>query len=254
MALEEARHLGRGLQEPIGEALAPEAGVIDGAALTNAGHDVLEHPALRRVIEHVVRRDGRHASRTGCFLKPVEPQRVVWPEAPGQGQIGAVAEVALQAPQATGKPVVDPARHENDNLPFAPRGHIVPAEPAGALTGPPLTDRQKPAKPAVGGAIRRIDQHRRPVLKVETASDDEPNACGLRGIVGPHDPGKRVAIDDAERRDPEHRSLREQFLGARCAAQETEVGRDLKLGVGHAKSPCRNHRTPSTAGPSRKTQ
>ena len=82
VALEEARHLGRGLQEPIGETLAPEAGVIDGAALTNAGHDVLEHPALRRVIEHVVRRDGRHASRTGCFLKPVEPKSVVWPEAP----------------------------------------------------------------------------------------------------------------------------------------------------------------------------
>ena len=65
MALEEPRHLGRGLQEPIGEALAPEAGVIDRAALANAGHDVLEHPALGRVIEHVVRRDGRHASRTG---------------------------------------------------------------------------------------------------------------------------------------------------------------------------------------------
>ena len=113
--------VGRGLQEPIGETLAPEAGVIDGAALTNAGHDVLEHPAFRRVIEHVIRRDGRHASRTGSFLKPVEPQRVVWPEAPGQGQIGAVAEVALQPPQATGKRVVDPARHENDNLSFAPR-------------------------------------------------------------------------------------------------------------------------------------
>ena len=145
-------------------------------------------------------------------------------EASGQGEISTVPEVALQAPQATAEPVIDATGHENDNLPLAPRGHIVPAEPAGALAGTPLTDGKKPTKPAVGGAICGINQHRRPVLKVETASDDEPNARDLRGIVGPHDPGKRVAIDDTQRRDHQHRSLGEQFLGARCSSQEAKVG------------------------------
>ena len=61
MPFKQSRHLGRGLQELIREALAPEAGAVDRAPLADAGHDILEHPPLGRVIEHVVRRDGRHA-------------------------------------------------------------------------------------------------------------------------------------------------------------------------------------------------
>src|SRR4051794_25898504 len=73
--------------------------------------------------------------RAGHFLEPIEPKGVVRSEASGQGKIRTLAEVVLQAPQTTAELVIDPARKENDDLTFAPFGHIVPAKPAGALAG-----------------------------------------------------------------------------------------------------------------------
>ena len=74
-------------------------------------------------------------------------------------------------------------------------------------------------------------------MKVKTATDDEAHASHLRGLVSPHDPGERVAVNDTQRGNAEHGGLREQLFGARCPAQEAEVRCDLKLGVGHPNSP-----------------
>ena len=48
----------RGFQVAVGEALAPEAGVVDRAALADAGEDVLQDAAAGGVVEHVAGHDG----------------------------------------------------------------------------------------------------------------------------------------------------------------------------------------------------
>ncbi len=62
---EQARHFFGRLQMAIGEALAAKADLVDGAAFADAGQHILQHAPLRRVIEHVAGRDGRHARGAG---------------------------------------------------------------------------------------------------------------------------------------------------------------------------------------------
>ena len=65
-----------------------------------------------------------------------------------------------------------------------------------------------------------------------------------------------MTIGDAERADPEHGGLGEQFLDARRAAQEREMRRDLQFGVvgpargGHANTPWMYQRRSPVAGSS----
>ena len=54
----------------VGEPLQAVASLVDGAALADAGHHVLEDATLRVVVEHVARDHRRHP---GC-LRGVEQQ------------------------------------------------------------------------------------------------------------------------------------------------------------------------------------
>jgi hypothetical protein len=102
-----------------------------------------------------------------------------------------------------------------------------------ALAAPSLADAEQPAQARVGGAVGRIDEQRRAVDEIEAAADDQPHAGLLRGLVGAHDAGERVPVDDAERGDAKELRLLEQLARARRAAQEAEMRRDLQLGVPH---------------------
>ena len=60
IAGEQPVHLRGGLEMPVAGALAPEAEVVDGAALADAGDDLLQDPPRRMVEEHVTGDDGAH--------------------------------------------------------------------------------------------------------------------------------------------------------------------------------------------------
>ena len=77
---------------PVGMAFAPIAELIDRDVVADAGDDVLQDPAARRVKQHVVRDDRRHAPRRGEIGEIVEAKLVVRPPAQRERQIGAVAE------------------------------------------------------------------------------------------------------------------------------------------------------------------
>jgi hypothetical protein len=189
--------------------LTAEPCIIDRAPLANAGDDILKHPALGRVIEHVVRRHGQHASGARQFLETMEPKRIIGPEPSCERTIRPIAELALQPTHSDGERVINAAGNEDPNLARAPFDNIVPREPAGALARPTLACREESAEAAIGGTIGRIDEKRRPVLKVQSAPDEEANTSDLRSLVRSHDPGERVAVDHAEGGDAEHRGLRE---------------------------------------------
>src|SRR5262249_11379430 len=84
--------------------------------------------------------------------------------------------------------------------------------------------------------------------QVEPAADKGAHASDLCRFVRPDDAGQRMTIGDTERGNPEQGGLGEQFLDARCAAQEREMRRDLQFGVGgstgggHAKMPWMSQR------------
>ena len=65
---EQARHLGRRLQMPLGIGFQEAAGRIDGQVLADAGDDVLQRPRFGGVIEHVVDGDERCPSNASTAV------------------------------------------------------------------------------------------------------------------------------------------------------------------------------------------
>ena len=193
-------------------AFAPEAGVVDGDVVANAGDDILHHAAGRFVEEHVIGDDGRHAHRCRQVCQFVKSELVVRAPAQGERQIGAIHESLAQAPQTNGTKIIGFIRHQDRDQTFAIGNDIIPFEMTLRLAGPALAERQQAAEARIGRPVGRIDQDRHAVGEIETAADDQPDACRLCRFMGAHDAGKRIAIDDSQRFDAEQGRLREQLL------------------------------------------
>ena len=95
---EEAVHLLRRLEVPVGVAFAAEAQFIDGAAITHAGHHVLQQSTFGVVEQHVVGDDGLDAGLGGEVGEIVQAQRIARPATQAKRQIGTGGEGRLQAP------------------------------------------------------------------------------------------------------------------------------------------------------------
>ena len=115
-------------------------------------------------------------------------------------------------------------------------GDVIEIKRALPFLGAALAERQQPAKPAVSGAIARINQQARRVLQIEPGADDEFDADFLGGQMAAHDAGKRVAVGDGDGVESKRLGRRHQLLGMGAAAQEGEIGGDVELGVaGHGE-------------------
>ncbi len=77
-------------------------------------------------------------------------------------------------------------------------GDVIEKKRALTLLGAALAERQQPAEPAVGGAVRRIGEQARSILEIEANADDELDANLFGGEMGAHDAGKRVPIGDGD--------------------------------------------------------
>ena len=115
-------------------------------------------------------------------------------------------------------------------------GNVIEIKRALTFLGAALAERQQPAKPAVSGAIARINQQARRVQQIEPGADDEFDADFLGGQMAAHDAGERVAVGDGDGVELKRLGRRHQFLGMGAAAQEGEIGGDVELGVaGHGE-------------------
>jgi hypothetical protein len=239
---EEPLHLLDRLQIAISVALASVAELVDGDVVPDAGHNVLKHATGGLVEEHVVRHHRRHTDRLRHLRQLIEPELIVRAAAQCQREIGAVWEGIAQASKVYRREIVRLIRHEHGDESFRVGHDIVPVEDALGLAAPLLADRQQPAQPGIGSAVRRVDQDRHAVGEVEPAADDQSNPCRLRCLMRPDDAGQRIPVDDAQRFDPARFRLGEQFLRRRCSAKEAEVRGDLKLGIAQ-RGHLRNSRT-----------
>ena len=262
---EEAVHLFRRLQMAIGVAFPPEAQLVDGAAVTHAGDHVLQQPALGMVKQDVVGDDGLNAGLGRQVGKVVQAHGVARPAAQAERQIGAGREGRLEAPQALGADLVGLVGDQHRDQALGEVGQVRPVEIALGLAGAPLAQRQQAAEPGVGWPIGRVDQHAGAIHQVQPAANDQPDAGDLGGLVGAHDAGDRVAIDDGQGLDPAAGRLVEQVLAGAGPPQEREVRGRLQLDVAgglrtavHPNRPCRNQVRSPVAGcspsPRRKTQ
>ena len=231
VAGEQPRHLGRRLEVAVGEALAPEPGRVDGAALADAGEHVLEDAALRRVVEHVAggnRRDPRHPRQVG---EPAQPHRVPRPPPQAELEVAPPGEGAAQAMQFRLQPRVGILGQQDQQQPFALLGQVAPGQVAAAMAGAGLAERQQPAQAPVAGPVQGVGQHRQAVAQGEAAAHDQADADLLRPGVGAGDAGQAIVVGDGERLVPERLGLEQQFLDVAGAAQEGVVGGDVQLGV-----------------------
>ena len=160
MPLEKARHLGRILEKAVRMPLETEAGIVDGAALADAGNDVLQHAARGMMIEDVTHRDGRHACGLSGLLDLPQAQMLVGSEAADQGHVGPVFEDALQAPQIELQGLIRMVAKQHCEQALVPGLHIVPGEAAFAFACPALAEAQQAAEAGIGGAIGGVDEKR----------------------------------------------------------------------------------------------
>ncbi len=119
--------------------------------------------------------------------------------------------------------------HHNDLQALAMLDQVPDAEPALALRRAQVALSQNPAKPAVSGAIFRIDERiRRSVYECEPRTGNNPRARHRLGIlarecVRAHDAGERVAVGDPDPGEPKLGGARDHFLGMRGSVQKRKI-------------------------------
>src|SRR3712207_4869901 len=106
MALEQALDLDRILEMTVGVTFEAVAGLVDGAALPNAGDHILQAPARGVVVENVAHGNGRYPGNLRRLFNGMEAQVLVRREAPDQGHVGAIAESALETSKVGSEHVV----------------------------------------------------------------------------------------------------------------------------------------------------
>src|SRR5262249_17524508 len=109
---------------------------------------------------------------------------------------------------------------------------IGPAERIAAFlaAGPSPGDERREL--AVAFAVRRKRHKFRSIPQLYFRADDERHADALRRYVRPRRSRERALVGERERPVAERRSALHQLLGMRGAAQESEIGDAMQLGVG----------------------
>ncbi len=243
---EQPRHLVGRLHVPLGIGEEPEAGFVERAMFADAGQHVVQAPARRHVIMHIVGGDERRAVFGRERRQAGEPRRIVAAIKMLGGEKGFGAVDRLDRGEKAAALAAAILRQHDGDLAFGKGGEIGKADIAFALGRAPAAEAEQGRKPAVSGAILGQTKQAATLGQIEPRADHELDARALGGNMGAHDAGQRVAVGDRDRREPKRRRAFDQLLGMRRAAEEAEIGGDLELGVGEHVS-CR-HRRPQNLG------
>ncbi len=179
VAGEEAGHLVGGLEVAVAAALAAVAGVVDGAALADAGHHVLQDAAAGVVVQHVAGGDQGHAGGVAELLRGGAGARRRRAPADGAGEVGAAGRVGAEAVEPGAEPCRRAGRRRGRRRrPSPPCGQVVPVEQAAALAGAALAQGEQAAEAGPGGAVGGVGEEGGAVAQVEPAAGDQADAGG----------------------------------------------------------------------------
>ncbi len=257
---EPALHLGRRLEGPVHEPLAPVAQRVDRGLLADRGDHVLQRSAFGRMIENIPGGDRAQAILRCHGRQLVQPDRVVGPAAKGQGAKAARAEdVGDVGHLAAGNRVRPIGQQDRDQTVGMVRD-VGPAEDTAAFAAAGLADREQTSQPAPRGPIGRVEQQGMAFRGLGPRSRDHAHAGRLLTVPSAHDTGNRTPIGETERPMPEQLGGGEQLLGAAGASQEREMARHLQFDIARHQPniPCMYQlRSPvpaSTPSPRRNSQ
>ena len=268
MIAKEGNHLRGGLEMAFRVGREAPAGGVDGAALADAGEQIVEPAPLGDVLVHVAGRDQRHALRLREGCESGQAADVVAPVAAGGGQVERCVQPLSVPRQPVGETGTGHFRRQGNEDLLPGRFHdILAHEPTLPLGCAPASAGDQAGQTAVALPGDGQAEQGRPVLEVEAGAGNEAQLRLAGGVVGAHDPRQGVAVGErqgavAQRMRPLHK-----LLGLGGAAQEREVAGDLEFRVAarpgrrasvyaaagearrgvapgpvHAKNPCRNHR------------
>ena len=245
---EQARHLFRPFEMALGIGLGQQPGRRERRLLADAGDDVGERPPLGIVHEDVVDRQKRR-------VEPARRRRALGEAA---AHVGAVSRTRAD-PQPAGEGFAQlrearilpsPLAGEgkaHDLQPLRALQQLVETQMALAFRRAQIALAEQPAEPPVGGAILRIDEDiGRAVDESEPRPGDDAKRAERLAVLArvdmrAHHASERVAVGDADPRQPERGGARDQLLRMRRAAQEREIRRCRQLGVAAREA---DHRLP----------
>ena len=231
MIAEERGHLRGGLEMAFRVGVQAPAGAVDGAALADAGEQVVEPAALWKVLVHVAGRGQGHAFRFRERGESGEAAGVVAPVAMGGGQIEGCLQPLPVPRQPSGEPGAGHLRRQDDENLLPGRLHDIRAqEPALPFGRAPAPAGDQAGQPSIALPRDRQTEQGRPVHQVEAGTGDEAQVGLPGGMVGAHDARQGVAVGESQGTIAQGMGLLHQFLGVGSAAQKREVAGHLQLG------------------------
>ena len=244
VALEQAGHGGGGLEVALGVLLHPQAGLVDGAFLADAGHHVGQCPAAGGVHEGVVDGDERGVMALCEAGQRVDAFAVVPEIEVLGGEIDVARTFRRPAVEACGKSFVRHVRgqqHQGEALRMVE--DIVPGDQAFALGDGAAAARDQPRETAIGGPVGGEGEQALAAVEVEPGADHDAKAEFLRLGMSAHHAGQRIAVGDGDGGVLEQRRLGDEFFRQGGAFEKREGCAHMKLGIGaHGNTPWRYQR------------
>ena len=166
-----------------------------------------------------------------------------WAQRHREREKGARAEGAAELGEIEPRPLVGFTGQEDRDEALGRGRDIGPVEPAIALAAAPLAQGEQPGQPRPGRAVRRIEEDRATVAKVDARPRDQPDAGCFLSRQTAHHAGDAAPVAKPEGRMAEGSGGREQFLGRRGPPQKGKMARGVEFDIGrngvrHPNTPC----------------
>ena len=158
MTGEQALYVVRRFEVAVDKALAAEAGVVNRAAVSDAGEDVLQDAALGRVVEHVAGGDRGDSFPCGEVGELLQAQCVVGAAVEGEREVGSAGEVGAEAGQVGLSSGIGCVGQQDGDQAVGVCGEVCPGQSTSPRAGAALADGQQAAQACVGRAVGGVDQ------------------------------------------------------------------------------------------------
>ena len=171
---------------PLGIGIEQVTGGRDRHLLADAGDDVLQRPALGRVIMNVVGgEDG--APMLACQpVEPLDPGIVVAPVKPARRDDDAMTSRRRVTAAALSKSEKSSPGQAMKAMPSECAATSLERQLALAFLGAHLAQAEQPGQPSIAVAIDRISEQARRIGRVEPAADQRPDPRAAAGAVHAH--------------------------------------------------------------------
>ena len=247
---EQSRHFLRALQMAFGVAAEQAAGIVECAALADAGYDIGDRAPLGGVHDNVVDGDERQA---GLARKRQALREI----APHMRAVACDEREPQTPPRRVAQSLRRRAGHRYQQQAVRILQEVVEAQQALAFLRARIGLCQHAAQAPPGYAIPRIgDDVGRSILEDQPGAGDDLEGADLvefftRINMRAHDARDRIAVGDPDPRMAERGRGRHELLRMRGAAQEGKIRGRGEFGVGHPNTPCRNQRGWMASRPNR---